>query len=194
VLVALREALERDGYTVGRAVVGPKARAAALRRLNLDIRIHGLSPAEIDQCQRTTFFPHLRWEPEIWSLLPEGAAELLGWEEGDEWAEPQILLRFPDPDQPWPLEPHVDQPPEWAAGRPYRGIVGVALTASGPYEGSPQVWPGSHRGGKAGPVPVPLEPGDVLVMHPQLAHSGSLNLGYRVRYAVYFRLLAGRAA
>jgi hypothetical protein len=194
VLVAEKEALQRDGYAVGRAVVGQVALRAALRRLNLAIRSNGLTADEIDRCQRATFFPHLRWEPEIWGLLPDGAAELLGWEEDDEWAEPQILLRFPDQGQPWPLEPHVDRPPDWAAGRPYRGIVGVALTGSGPDQGSPRVWPGSHAGRRSEPIPVPMEAGDVLVMHPLLAHSGSLNLGHNIRYAVYFRLLAGRPA
>jgi hypothetical protein len=193
-LEAQKDALQRDGYVVCPAMVGPAARAAALRRLNLAIRAHGLTAEEILQCQSTTYFPHLRWEPEVWGLLPEGVAELLGWQEGDEWAEPQILLRFPDEDQPWPLEPHVDHPPDWAGDRPYRGIVGVALTSSGPEEGPPMVWPRSHSGGSGGPIPLALSAGDVLVMHPLLAHSGSLNLGANVRYAVYFRLLAGPAA
>jgi hypothetical protein len=189
--VAVAEELDTEGYLVGRQAVSAPVVREALRRLNLAIRSHGLSASEIDECQRTTFFPHLRWEPEIWALLPEAAAGLLGWQPGDEWAEPQILLRFPDPDQPWPLEPHVDQAPEWATGRTYRGIVGVALTSASPDEGSPRVWPGSHRGAPSAPVPVPLEAGDMLVMHPLLAHSGSLNLGPTVRFVVYFRLLAG---
>src|SRR3954453_5526818 len=123
-----RAQLARDGYVVLPDAVSPPAGEAALRLLGLAIRRHGLSPQEILDCQQATFFPHLRWEPEVWAVLPEDAASVLGWQDGDEGAEPQLLLRFPDEDQPWPLEPHIDQPPPWAGERPYRGIVGVALT------------------------------------------------------------------
>jgi hypothetical protein len=188
---AVTPSLERDGYVVLPHAVDASAVKSALRLLNLAIRRHGLSPEEIATCQQSTFFPHLRWEPEVWALLPEPCAELLGWQEGDEWAEPQLLMRFPDEDQPWPLEPHVDQPPPWAGGRSYRGIVGVALTPAGAEDGTPHVWVGSHRGERTGdPLPVPLQVGDALVMHPALQHSGSLNLGCTIRSAAYFRLLA----
>jgi ectoine hydroxylase-related dioxygenase (phytanoyl-CoA dioxygenase family) len=181
---------ETDGYVVLPNAVDDEAVQAALRLLNLAIRRHGLSAEEISTCQQSTFFPHLRWEPEVWGVLPAKAAEILGWAEGDEWAEPQLLMRFPDEDQPWPLMPHVDQTPPWADGRVYRGIVGVALTPAGERDGTPHVWPGSHRGGLSGdPVPVPLAAGDALIMHPALEHCGSLNLGPATRCAVYFRLL-----
>lgn len=189
---AQRERLAVDGFVVIPGAVATEAVDTTLRLLNLAIRRHGLTAEEIAACQQTTFFPHLRWEPEVWTVLPASAAELLCLEPGDEWAEPQLLLRFPDEDQPWPLQPHVDEPPPWAGGRSYRGIVGVALTAARSGDGAPLVSPGSHLGGTAALVAVPLEAGDALVMHPALAHSGSLNLGARVRAAVYFRLLAGR--
>ncbi|HMC68457.1 MAG TPA: phytanoyl-CoA dioxygenase family protein, partial [Mycobacteriales bacterium] len=65
----------------------------------------------------------------------------------------------------------------------------------GERDGTPHVWPGSHRGGRTGdPVPVPLEAGDALIMHPALEHSGSLNLGPTIRCAVYFRLLTDSQA
>jgi hypothetical protein len=186
--------LEADGYVVLRNAVAPAAVAAALRLLNLAIRRHGLTAEEIAECQAATFFPALRWEPQIWDLLPPDAAEVLGWTEGDDWAEPQILLRFPDEDEPWPLEWHVDSPPPWAAGRRYKGIVGVALTSAAAHEGTVHVWVGSHRGEPTGePVPVLLDAGDALVMHPDLRHCGSLNLGPNTRYAVYFRLLTPSA-
>lgn len=182
--------LDADGYVVLRQAVAPSAVESALRRLNREIRRAGLSAEEIAQCQLGTFFPHLRWEPEIWGALPPQAAELLGWEEGDDWAEPQLLLKFPDDEQPWPLEPHVDELPPWAEqARVYRGIVGVALTAAQAKDGAPVVWPGSHRGAEGGRTPVELAPGDALVMHPLLGHSGSLNLGATIRSAIYFRLL-----
>lgn len=185
-----RQCLREDGYVVLRDAVPQVAVTAAVRRLNLAIRQHGLTVAQIDEGQRVGFFPHLRWEPEVWDVLPDVAAELLGWQEGDEWAEPQLLLRFPDEKQDWVLEPHVDVVPSWAAGRSYRGVVGVSLTDAGPRDGVVAIWPGSHSGAPSPMAPVPLAAGDVLVMHPQLGHSGTLNLGPQVRMAVYFRLLA----
>ena len=187
--------LETDGYVLLPGAVDATAVQAALRMLHLAIRRHGLTTDEIATCQESTFFPHLRWEPEVWGVLPPTAAEVLSWTEGDEWAEPQLLMRFPDEDQPWPLKPHVDQTPPWAGQRSYRGIVGVALTPAGERDGTPHVWPGSHRGSRTGdPVPVALKAGDALIMHPELEHSGSLNLGPTIRCAIYFRLLAGAPA
>lgn len=151
---------------------------ACRRLLGLAIRHGGLTPQEIAEGQAAGFFPHLRWEPAVWDVLPAVAAELLGWEPGDEWGEPQLLLRFPDEPQPWDLAPHVDQLPPWAADRAYRGVVGVALTDAGPQDGAAVVWPGSHRGAPVdsdddsdgsgsvvdgpatGPQPVPLRAGD----------------------------------
>lgn len=184
-----RRALDSEGYAVLRGVVPLERVQAALRRLNVAIRREGLTPEQIEEWHLGTFFPHLRYEPEIWGVLPEPAAELLGWQEGDDWAQPQILMRFPDEPQDWPLEPHVDTLPPWAEGRRYRGVVGVALTTAGIEDGVPWVWPGSHRGQERPPVPVPLVAGDALVMHPQLGHTGTLNVGHTVRTAVYFRLL-----
>lgn len=192
----LRSHLETDGYALMKAAVAPGAVVAALRMLGLAMRRHGLSAAEIAECQQTTFYPHLRWEPEVWAVLPATAGGLLGEEAGDEWAEPQLLLRFPDEDGSWPLVPHVDEPPAWAGGRAYRGVVGVALTDAGEHDGVATVWPGSHRQPAAacnpegGDVRVAMEAGDALLMHPLLRHAGTLNLGARVRHAVYFRLLA----
>ena len=181
--------LEQDGYVVLRQAVPPAAVSTALRRLHLAIRREGLTPEQVEQWQYGTFFPHLRWEPEIWGALPEVAAELLGWQQGDDWAEPQIVLRFPDEEQAWLVAPHVDELPAWAVGRRYRGIAGVALTDVGPQDGPVCVWPGSQIGRATQPVPVLLAAGDVLLMHPRLGHSGTLNCGGRVRIAVYFRLL-----
>lgn len=188
----LERELGDEGYLVLRQAVPPDRIAAAVRRLNLAIRHEGLTADQIADWQFGGFFPHLRWEPEVWGVLPPSAAELLGWQEGDEWAEPQLLLRFPDEEQDWPLTPHVDSLPPWAAERSYRGVVGVALTTAGATDGAAFVWPRSHRGDESGGVtPVPLTSGDALVMHPQLGHTGTLNLGAAVRMAIYFRLLTG---
>ena len=186
-----RRRLDEQGYVVLRQAVDPAAVTAALRRLNYAIREHGLSTDEISTWQLGTFFPHLRWEPEVWGALPPAAPELLGWQEGDQWGDPQLLMRFPDQEQAWTLEPHVDRLPEWAQDRSYRGIVGVALTSSGARDGALCVWPGSHRGEPGTMTPVELEAGDAVVMHPQLGHTGTLNLGATIRTAIYYRLLAG---
>jgi ectoine hydroxylase-related dioxygenase (phytanoyl-CoA dioxygenase family) len=186
-----RRTLDEQGYVVLRQAVEPAAVATALRRLNLAIRHHGLSAEQIAEWQLATFFPHLRWEPELWAAIPPQAPELLGWREGDDWGDPQILLRFPDEEQAWTFEPHVDALPPGQEHRSYRGIVGVALTDSGPRDGVACVWPGSHVGEPGEMTPVPLQAGDALVMHPQLGHTGTLNLGPTIRTAIYFRLLAG---
>jgi ectoine hydroxylase-related dioxygenase (phytanoyl-CoA dioxygenase family) len=186
-----RRTLDEQGYVVLRQAVEPAAVATALRRLNLAIRHHGLSAEQIAEWQLATFFPHLRWEPELWATIPPQAPELLGWREGDDWGDPQILLRFPDEEQAWTFEPHVDALPPGQEHRSYRGIVGVALTDSGPRDGVACVWPGSHVGEPGEMTPVPLQAGDALVMHPQLGHTGTLNLGPTIRTAIYFRLLAG---
>jgi hypothetical protein len=190
-LVELRHALDEEGFVIIRDAVPAEAIGACLRVLNLAIRENGLTPEEIGECQQATFFPHLRWEPEIWGVLPDDAAELLGWVEGDDWADPQLLLRFPDRDLDWPLEAHVDEPPPGAPNG-YKGIVGIALSSASATDGAPHVWRRSHRGeAPSHPEPIELAAGDVLVMHPLLGHAGSLNLGHTVRYAVYFRLLRG---
>jgi hypothetical protein len=187
---ALRRELAERGWTVIPQAASVQAVTAALRLLTLAIRRHGLTAEEIVTCQATTFFPQLRWEPPVWDVLPATAAELLGWVPGDDWAEPQLLIRFPDEDEPSAPVPHVDALPDWAPGGAYRGIVGVALTTAGERDGAPMVWPGSHRGGASStPVPVCLEAGDALVMHPGLRHCGALNLGAQLRAAVYFRLV-----
>ncbi len=182
--------LERQGFCVLASAVPPEPIESATRLLNLEIARHGIDPAQLLQWQQSTFFPHLRWNSEVWALLPGMADGLIRRSAEDEWAEAQLLLKFPDEATSWPLEPHVDEVPPWARGSRYRGIIGVPLTSAAAEDGCLHVWPGSHRGIDAPPVPVPVEPGDVVVMHPQLGHSGGLNRGASIRMAVYFRLLA----
>jgi ectoine hydroxylase-related dioxygenase (phytanoyl-CoA dioxygenase family) len=185
----LAAALDRDGYVLIRAAVEPECVERALRRLHMAIRWEGLSAEQAAEWSTGTFFPHLRDDADIWAALPPLAAEVFGWQPGDDWAQPQLLMRFPDEDQPWELEPHVDRLPDWAPGRRYRGIAGVALTPATDRDGAPWVWPGSHRGVQSDRIPLSLDPGDALLMHPQLGHSGGLNLGPTIRSAIYYRLL-----
>ncbi len=188
------EAFERDGVVVLGSAVPVHRIQSATRLLNLEIARHGIDPHQLPQWQQSTFFPHLRWNKEVWDLLPGLAVRLIRRSQDDEWAEAQLLLKFPDEAESWPLEPHVDEVPAWAPTSRYRGIIGVPLTSAGSQDGCLHVWPGSHRGMETSPVPVVVEPGDVVVMHPQLGHSGGLNRGPSIRMAVYFRLLASGAA
>ena len=157
----------------------------AMRHIHLDLVRRGL-PAETlgSWLWSTHWFPHLRWDPPVVALawhLPEAVRD-------GEMCDPQIILQPPDDDHEHPLEPHVDQEPEWANGRPYRTIVGVALTPAHAANGGLLVWPfGSDE-----PEPVELAPGDALVMHPRLPHSSGLNREGAIRYAVYFRFLEPR--
>ena len=186
---AITGALGGDqGFVVWHEVIPLDVIERSLRVLNLEIARQGLTPEEIVRCSGSTFFPHLRWEADILALRSPIEA-LLPPGPGEQWADAQLLLRFPDEADEWPLRPHVDDLPPWAGDRSYRAIVGVPLSPSAAANGCLVVWPGSHLGPGAPPIHVELEPGDVVVMHPELQHSGTLNRGGTVRYSVYFRLL-----
>lgn len=175
-------ALKKRGYAVLRQLIPIEAVEAALRHIHLDVVRRGLPPETLGSWLWSShWFPHLRWDPPVVSLawhLPEELRD-------GEMCDPQILLQPPDDDDDHPLIPHVDQVPEWAEGRPYRRIIGVALTPAHPSNGGLLVWPFDGDG----PEPVELAAGDALVMHPQLPHSSGLNREGAIRYAVYFRFL-----
>lgn len=186
----LRHALERDGYVVMKGAVADDLVEAALRRLNLEILRCGIRAEEIEEWKYATFWPTLRAEPEI-VALQERVGSILERSEEEIWGEAQILLRFPDEAEEWPLAPHTDTPPEWADDRSYVAIAGVALSRSHERDGCLAVWPGSHRRpSDAGVQLVELDPGDLVVMHPRLQHSSTLNHGGSIRYAIYLRLLS----
>ncbi len=171
------------GYRVLRGAVAPEAIERALRHLHLDVVRRGLPPEETSNAIWSAhWFPHLKWDPEIVGLVDNLPGEL---REG-ELCDPQILLHLPDDCEDVPLQSHVDEEPAWANGRRYLRIVGIALTPSHAGNGGLVVWP--LDGGE--PRPVELEPGDVIVMDPELPHSSGLNRGGGIRYAVYFRYLA----
>jgi hypothetical protein len=179
---AVTERLARDGYVVLRGAVPPDAVDRALRHLHLDVVRNGL-PAETlgAWLWSAHWFPHLKWDEPIVALaghLPEELRE-------GEACDPQILLQPPDDCEDMPIEAHVDEEPDWAGGRSYARIVGVALSAARRESGNLVVWP--FGGGE--PEALEVEPGDVIVMHPKLPHSSGLNREGRIRYAVYFRYL-----
>jgi hypothetical protein len=170
------------GYEVLRGVVPEDARESALRHIHRDIVRHGLPQEWLGAwLWNSHWFPHLKWDPEIVALL-EHLPERL--REG-ELCDPQILLQMPDEGDETDITSHVDREPDWAGGRPYRRIVGVALSPNNRANGGIVVWPLDG----AEPEPVDLEAGDVLVMDPRLPHSSSFNRTGAIRYCVYFRFL-----
>lgn len=171
-----------SGYEIHREVVPQDALERVLRHVHFDIVRHGLPSEWLSRwLWDAHWFPHLKWDDEVVALLEHLPPEL---REG-QLCDPQILLHMPDAATDVELVPHVDELPEWAGGRSYLRIVGVALTRNEPRNGSVHVWPLD-----AGPPqPVVLEPGDVLVMDPALPHASGLNRSGSIRYAVYFRFL-----
>ena len=172
------------GYEILSGAVPTDVVEDALRHLHLDLVRNGASADTIGGwIWSAHWFPHLKWDGEILALLEPLPAEL---REG-ELCDPQIVLQPPDdcPDQP--LTAHVDQEPDWANGRPYARIVGVALTANRRTNGGLVVWP--FDSGE--PQAIELDPGDVVVMDPALPHTSGLNREGGIRYAAYFRFLMG---
>ncbi len=171
------------GYSVVCGAVPQAAVDRVLRHLHRDIATNGLPQEWLsDWLWSSHWFPHLRWDEEVLALLDELPPALTDGERCD----PQIVGQMPDdPAAGVELESHVDRLPDWANGRPYKRILGVALTRNGPENGGLTVWPldGSR------PREVALEPGDVLVMDPQLPHASGLNRTGSIRYCVYFRFL-----
>jgi hypothetical protein len=177
-----REVPPGQGYSVLRGVVPPDAVDRALRRIHLDLVRNGLTAEALGEWLWSAhWFPHIKWDPEIVALVDHLPDEL----RDGRLCDPQILLHPPDDGEDQPLTPHVDQEPEWADGKSYRRVVGFPLTPSHLRNGGLVVWPfGSEE-----PEALELEPGDVLVMDPQLPHTSGLNRAGTIRYTVYFRYL-----
>jgi hypothetical protein len=173
----------KRGYDVMRGAVPPHAVDDVLRHLHLDLVRNGAPAETIGRWLWSAhWFPHLKWDAVVLSLLehlPESLRE-------GELCDPQILLQPPDDCEDVRLAPHVDEEPEWANGRRYVRIIGVALTPNRRSNGGLVVWP--LDGGP--PEPVVLDPGDVVVMDPTLPHTSGLNREGAIRYAAYFRFLA----
>jgi hypothetical protein len=170
------------GYEILRGAVPPDVVDDALRHLHLDLVRNGAAADTIGSwIWSAHWFPHLKWDAEIVGLLQALPSELC---EG-ELCDPQILLHPPDADEDVALTPHTDEEPEWANGRPYLRIVGVALTPNQRGNGGLVVWPLAN----GEPEAVDLEPGDAVVMDPRLPHTSGLNREGSIRYATYFRFL-----
>jgi hypothetical protein len=178
-----RSATAVRGYEILPGAVSAEAVERALRHVHLDLVRNG-APAETigTWIWSAHWFPHLKWNDEIVSLLDDLPSRL---REG-ELCDPQIVVQPPDDCVDVELHPHVDREPDWADGRPYLRIVGIALSPNRRANGGLVVWP--LDGGE--PEAVELEPGDAIVMDPQLPHASGLNRAGALRYAAYFRFLA----
>src|SRR5947209_1236679 len=121
-----RQLAEGPGFVVLRQLVDADLVDAALRRLNLEILRVGLTAEQIDEWKYATFWPTLRWEPEVLAAR-EPMGRFVDQRSGEEWGDSQLLLRFPDEAAEWSVTPHVDHLPEWAGGRAYKLIFGLAL-------------------------------------------------------------------
>jgi hypothetical protein len=170
------------GYEVLRGVVPQEAIENVLRHVHRDIVERGLPPEWLGQWLWSAhWFPHLKWHDEILALLQHLPDDL----RRGELCDPQILLQMPDVGDDYELVSHVDEEPQWANGRRYARVVGVALTRNDARNGGLVVWPLDGEP----PRPVELDAGDVLVMDPRLPHASGFNRTGGIRYCVYFRFL-----
>jgi hypothetical protein len=178
----------REGNPVLAGAVPPAAVQRALRHLHLDLVRRGLPADELGTWLWSNhWFPHLKWDEPIVSLidhLPEALRE-------GELCDPQIVMQPPDDCEPQPLVPHVDREPDWAGGRGYARIVGIALTPGHAANGGLVVWPFDAPEGET--VALELAPGDAVVFDARLPHASGFNLEGGIRTAVYFRFLEGAA-
>jgi ectoine hydroxylase-related dioxygenase (phytanoyl-CoA dioxygenase family) len=180
-MILMRSGSASATHEIARAVVPLELVDAALRLLHLDLLENGASAATLGEwLWGAHWFPHLKYEPAIVALahaLPPA------WRTGT-LSDPQILLQFPHVGAEPEITFHVDQEPDWADGRGYLRIVGVALSPWRRENGGLLVSVGGE------PAPVELDPGDAVMMTPDLPHSGGVNHTGTVRYGVYFRWLA----
>lgn len=176
----MEEAVESRTFEVARDVVPRPLVEDALRLLHLDLLEEGASAERLGEwLWGAHWFPHLNYRDEIMALaaaLPED------WRAGT-ICDPQILLQFPHVGPEPEVSFHTDQEPDWAGERRYLRIVGVPLSPWCRENGGLLI----ARGDDA--VPVELDPGDAVMMAPDLPHSGGVNLTGGIRYGIYFRWL-----
>jgi hypothetical protein len=176
----MQKLTHRGCFEVACGIVPRAAVDDALRLLHVDLLERGATPDELGEwLWGAHWFPHLKHRDEIVALSSELPDE---WRTGT-ICDPQILLQFPHSGPEPEISYHVDQEPDWAGGRRYLRIVGIPLSP----------WRRDNGGllvaGTDGPLPVELDPGDAVMMSPDLPHSGGVNLTGGIRYGVYFRWL-----
>jgi hypothetical protein len=178
-----KPATSTGSYTIARGVVPEVFLDNALRLIHTDLLEQGPDAGELSSwLWAAHWFPHLRHRPEIVELetcLPDE------WRTG-QMCDPQILLQFPHTAAETPeITFHTDVEPDWARARRYLRIVGVPLSPWRARNGGLLV----EIDGET--VATEVDPGDAVMMSPDLPHSGGVNLTGAIRYAVYFRYLSG---
>jgi tRNA (mo5U34)-methyltransferase len=169
-------------FQVERGLLPPELIADALRVIHLDLLERGASASELGEwLWGMHWFPHLNYREEVLALA---AALPAHWQSGT-LCDPQILLQFPHTGPEPEVTFHVDQEPKWAQGRRYQRIVGVPLSPWRRENGGLMVKPPD------GELAVELDPGDAVLLPPDLLHSGGVNRTGSIRYGVYFRWLDG---
>lgn len=167
-------------FQIARGVVPPERVDAALRTIHLDLLERGAAADELGTwLWGMHWFPHLTYRDEILALAAALPPE---WQAGA-LCDPQILLQFPHVGPEPEVTFHVDREPEWAAGRRYERVVGIALSPWRRDNGGLLVKDGDRD------VAVEIEPGDAVLLAPDLLHSGGVNRTGAIRYGVYFRWL-----
>lgn len=162
---------------IHRSVIPESYTDDVLRRIHLDVAENGIDAAALREWATTTAFPHLRFCDEMIELRDYMQAAIM---DGlVDWAEPQIIYRYPDAAESWPIAYHVDLTNE---GEQFGGIYAVPLTRSWPRDGCLMIPQdeGVH-------VFVRADVGDVINLLPSTPHASGLNRGGRIRAAVYFR-------
>jgi len=168
-------------YAIAHDVVPQVFIDNALRVIHTDLLEQGTTADQLSEWLWSAhWFPHLRRRPEIVELetcLPDE------WRTG-QLCDPQILLQFPHVGADLPeITFHTDVEPDWAQGRRYLRICGIPLSPWREENGGLLVQIEGET------VPVELDPGDAVMMSPELPHTGGLNMTGSIRYGVYFRYL-----
>jgi hypothetical protein len=167
-------------YEVRRGVVAPDLIDDVLRLLHVDLLEHGHSAQTLGEwLWAMHWFPHLNHRDEVRALAQALPAQ---WQSGL-LCDPQILLQFPHVGAEPEIAFHVDEEPAWAGGRRYARIVGVPLTPWRPENGGLIVQVDGQT------ADVELDPGDAVMLTPDLPHSGGVNRTGSPRYGVYLRWL-----
>lgn len=178
---AMEQPAATAGFEIERGAVGGERTDDVLRLLHLDLLTRGAGAAELGGwLWGSHWFPHLRHRPELAALVDALPPR---WRTGT-LCDPQIILQFPHVGPKPEVTFHVDREPDWAQGRRYLRIVGIALSPWRRENGGLLVKPEQQDA-----LPIELDAGDAVRMTPDLAHSGGVNLTGQIRYGVYLRWL-----
>ncbi|MCA1689497.1 MAG: hypothetical protein LC720_03355, partial [Actinobacteria bacterium] len=146
----MKQRVGATSFEIERAAVPPGRVDDVLRLLHVDLLTRGASAEELGRwLWASHWFPHLKDRPEILALADALPA---GWRTGT-LCDPQILLQFPHVGVEPEITFHVDEEPDWAEGRRYLRIVGIALSP----------WRRENGGllvDQGGGTPIELEAGD----------------------------------